>query len=144
MQQINFDDVLNKILLEDSRYDREAYNFLRDALEFTQKSISKANKGKVGHISGQQLLNGIREFALAMFGPMTITVFEEWGVRNCEDFGNMVFAMVANGLLHKTEKDSPEDFKNVFTFEEAFRAPFIPSNKTAESSGTKPREVEKN
>ncbi|MGN6387420.1 MAG: Minf_1886 family protein [Verrucomicrobiota bacterium] len=144
MQQINFEDVLSKILEKDSRYDREAYIFLRDALEFTQKAISKANKGKTGHISGQQLLNGIREYALAMFGPMALTVLEEWGVRKCEDFGNMVFSMVENGLLHKTEKDSPDDFKNVFTFEEAFRDPFIPSSKKTGASGTQPRELEKN
>ena len=144
MQQINFEDVLSKILEKDSRYDREAYIFLRDALEFTQKAISKASKGKTGHISGQQLLNGIREYALAMFGPMALTVLDEWGVRKCEDFGNMVFSMVENGLLHKTEKDSPDDFKNVFTFEEAFRDPFIPSSKKPGASGTQPRELEKN
>jgi uncharacterized repeat protein (TIGR04138 family) len=130
MQQIDFEDVLNGILAADSRYHREAYNFLREALEFTQKALGKSSKTQqVGHISAEQLLNGIREFALAMFGPMTLTVLEEWGIRSCQDFGNMVFLMVDHGILRKTERDSPEDFRQGYDFEEAFRRPFLPSKK---------------
>lgn len=129
MQQLNFDDILNKIIEQDSRYHREAYLFLRESLEFTQKAISKANKNQVRHITGQELLNGIREYGLALFGPMTITVFAEWGIQSCEDFGNMVFVMIENNLLRKTEQDSPEDFKRGYSFEEAFRRPFLPAGR---------------
>jgi uncharacterized repeat protein (TIGR04138 family) len=147
MQQLNFEDVLNKIVEQDPRYHREAYNFLRESLEFTQKAISKANKNQVRHITGQELLNGIREYGLAMFGPMTITVFEEWGIRSCEDFGRMVFLMVENNLLRKTEQDSPDDFKNGYNFEEVFRKPFLPAvNKTQPEQKYEPgrSEVERN
>jgi uncharacterized repeat protein (TIGR04138 family) len=129
MQSLNFDDVLNKIVETDPRYHRDAYAFLREALEFTQKLISKDNKNQVRHITGQELLRGIREYALLNFGPMTPTVLEEWGIRSCEDFGNMVFAMVENNLLRKQEQDSPADFKNGYSFEEAFRKPFLPDSK---------------
>jgi uncharacterized repeat protein (TIGR04138 family) len=150
MQQINFNDGVMKILEKDSRYAREAYEFLREALEFTQKALNRSSKTKLremrsaaqllaqpeqlgkseeNHISGQELLNGIREYALAMFGPMTLSVFDQWGLRNCADFGNMVFLMVENGLLRKTEKDSPEDFRSGYDFEQAFREPFLPENK---------------
>ena len=129
MQQLNFEDVLNKMVEQNPRYHRDAYLFLREALEFTQKAIGKSNKNQVRHITGQELLNGIREYALAVFGPMTTTVLEEWGIKSCEDFGNMVFQMIENNLLRKTDQDRPEDFKNGYSFEEAFRKPFLPSAK---------------
>lgn len=129
MQQLNFEDVLNKMVADNPRYHRDAYLFLREALEFTQKAIGKSNRNQVRHITGQELLNGIREYALAVFGPMSTTVLEEWGVRSCEDFGNMVFLMVENNLLRKTDQDSPDDFKKGYSFEEAFRQPFRPTVK---------------
>jgi uncharacterized repeat protein (TIGR04138 family) len=131
MQQNSFDDVLNRMVEQNPRYHRDAYMFLREALDFTQKTVGKGNKnkGRDGtHITGQELLNGIREYALALYGPMTITVLEEWGVTSCEDFGKMVFLMIENNLLRKTEQDRPEDFKNGYSFDEAFRMPFRPSS----------------
>jgi uncharacterized repeat protein (TIGR04138 family) len=145
MQQLNFEDVLAKIVEQNPRYHREAYIFLREALEFTQKSISKANKNQVRHITGQELLNGIREYGLAVFGPMTITVLEEWGIKSCEDFGNMVFLMIENNLLRKTDQDRPEDFKCGYNFDEAFRQPFLPSRgKPVVQAEAEQTEVEKN
>lgn len=147
MQPLNFDDVLNKIVESDPRYHRDAYTFLREALEFTQKVISKANKNKVRHITGKELLDGIREYALVTFGPMTPTVFEEWGIHSCEDFGNMVFLMVSNNLLRKQENDSPSDFKNGYTFDDAFRVPFLPTAKQPKKSvpqSPEPSALEKN
>ena len=129
MHQLNFDDVLDRMVEQNPRYRRDAYLFLREALEFTQKAISKTNRNLVRHITGQELLNGIREYALALYGPMTITVLEEWGITACEDFGNMVFLMVENNLLRKTEQDSPDDFKKGYSFDEAFRQPFRPARK---------------
>ena len=83
-------------------------------------------------MSGQQLLEGIREFALRQYGPMAITVLDEWGVRRCEDFGEIVFNLVdhGHGLFGKTETDSREDFKGGYDFEEAFKKPFLPGQRT--------------
>ena len=145
MQQLNFEDVLTRIVEQDQRYHRDAYVFLREALEFTQKAISRANKNQVRHITGQELLNGIREYALAVFGPMTVTVLEEWGIHSCEDFGNMVFLMIENNLLRKTDQDRPEDFKCGYNFQEAFRQPFLPSRgKQPAKTDPEQTEVEKN
>ena len=129
MQEVNFDEVLDLILGRNPRYARDAYHFLREALDFTQKLISKENKGKVRHVTGQELLDGIRQHALQQFGPMTVTVFEEWGIRNCKDFGEMVFYMVESGLLAKTEKDSRADFVDGYDFTEAFEKPFWPESR---------------
>jgi uncharacterized repeat protein (TIGR04138 family) len=129
MQEINFDETVELILTRDRRYTREAYNFVREALDFTQKLIVKENRGQLRHVSGQELLEGIRQFALQQFGPMVVTVFEEWGIRRCRDFGEIVFNMVETGLLAKTEHDTREDFQNGYDFTDAFRKPFWPSQK---------------
>jgi uncharacterized repeat protein (TIGR04138 family) len=129
MHEASFEEALGQIMAKDPRFQRDAYHFVREALDHTQKSIVKENKGKMRHVSGQELLAGIREFALAQFGPMTITVLEEWGVRNCKDFGDIVFNMVETGWLAKTDKDTRDDFQDGYDFIEAFRHPFLPTAK---------------
>ena len=129
MQEINFEETVELIVARDARYTREAYIFVREALDFTQKLIVKENRGQIRHVSGQELLNGIRQYALQQFGPMVVTVFEEWGIRHCRDFGEIVFNMVETNLLAKTEHDTRDDFQNGYDFNEAFRKPFWPSQK---------------
>lgn len=113
---------------EDSRYHREAYLFVREALDHTQTNLSRARKNESQHVTGKELLEGVRAYALNQFGPMTKTVLNEWGIFRCEDFGEIVFMMVDHGLLSKTENDTRADFKDGFDFEEAFCKPFRPKN----------------
>src|SRR6267154_6531276 len=130
MQEPSFEEAVEQILAKDPRYHRDAYLFIRAAPDHTQKMIARLpKKSEVRHVSGQDLLKGIRAYALQHFGPMTLTVLEEWGVRRCEDFGEIVFGMVEARLLAKTEKDSRDDFKCGYEFPEAFRKPFLPSGK---------------
>jgi len=139
MQEVSYEEALEQILTKDPRYQRDAYLFLREALDYTQKLAGKENGGRVRHVTGQELLDGIRQFALEQFGPMTLTVFEEWGVRNCADFGEIVFNLVESGLLAKTERDSRADFADGYEFKEVFRKPFLPATKsTEEPTGRKP------
>ena len=133
MQAASFEEAIEQIAVRDRRYHREAYFFLREALDHTQKMTGKPpKKNEVHHVSGQELLKGIREYALQQFGPMTLTVLDEWGVKSCEDFGEIVFNMVETKLLAKTEQDSREDFRNGYDFHEAFRKPFLPSRDASE------------
>jgi uncharacterized repeat protein (TIGR04138 family) len=127
MQPQNFDDLLEQVVATDPRYHRDAYHFLREALDYTQRAISKANKGKLRHVTGQELLAGIRAFALQQFGPMALTLLQEWGIRRCEDFGELVFSLIDHGILSKTDTDSRMDFAGGYDFEEAFRKPFLPA-----------------
>ena len=129
MQEVNFDEVVMQILEKDVRYHRDAYVFLREGLDFTQKLISKENRGATRHVTGQELLDGLRQFALQEFGPMAKTVLEEWGVTQCRDFGNLVFNMVEIGLLAKTDRDSHDDFQGGYDFTDAFGRPFWPAAK---------------
>jgi len=127
MQKIGFAEVLESVVDSDPRYQRDGYIFLRDALDFTTKQHKKTKGERVRHVTGPELLDGVRQYALKEFGPMVMTVFDSWGIRSCEDIGHMVFNLIGAGVFGKTEQDSIEDFKNVYAFEEAFAKPFAPA-----------------
>jgi uncharacterized repeat protein (TIGR04138 family) len=132
MHEANFDEGIDLIVLKDPRYRRDAYLLVRDALDFTKKNQTRREgvpMSDTEHVTGQELLAGVREYVLAQFGPMGITVLEEWGITRCEDFGEIVFNIVEAGLFSKTETDSREDFQNGYDFDEAFRKPFLPQSK---------------
>src|SRR4030095_1995971 len=114
----------------DPRYQREAYVFLRDALDYTTKQQKKTKGASVRHVAGPELLEGVRQYALKEFGPMVVTVLSYWGIKSCEDVGHMVFNLIGAGIFGKTEEDSIDDFKNVFDFHEAFVKPFEPEKRS--------------
>ena len=132
MQKIGFAEALDSILSNDARYARDAYVFLRDALDFTTKQQKKMKGTTVRHVAGPELLDGVRQYALKEFGPMAVTVFGYWGVHGTEDIGHMVFNLIDAGIFGKTEEDSLQDFKNIYDFEEAFVKPFAPDKKEPE------------
>jgi len=135
MQKIGFAEALDSIVASDPRYQREAYIFLRDALDFTTKQQKKAKGTTVRHVSGPELLTGVRDYALKEFGPMVMTVFENWGIRATKDVGHMVFNLINAGIFGKTDEDSIEDFKNIYDFQEAFVKPFAPEKKVEPRPG---------
>lgn len=138
MQEVSFEEALELIRANDPRYDREAYIFVREALDHTQKTIGKDPRGRIRHVTGQELLAGIRDYAISQFGPMAMTVLEDWGVHACQDFGEIVFNMVGIGLLAKTEQDSRADFEGGYEFFDAFRKPFLPPSKQVAAPEPKP------
>jgi uncharacterized repeat protein (TIGR04138 family) len=126
MQNPNIDDLLAPILKKDTRYTPEAYFFVREGLDHTVREIDKPR-----HVSGQELLEGMRKYALSQYGPITKRVLSEWGITECVDFGNIVFNLVNEGLLGKTEDDSLEDFSEGYDFTEAFLHPYRPKEPIA-------------
>jgi uncharacterized repeat protein (TIGR04138 family) len=125
----SFQDTVTEIFKKDDRYQPDAYFFLVEALDVTVKHIRKTQPNHGRHVSGKELLEGIKEYALDEFGPLTHTVFSEWGIRSTQDFGEIVFNLVEAGRLGKTDSDSREDFKNAYDFDEAFLLPFEPQAK---------------
>ena len=112
---IDFFKKIEEIVEKDNRYHPDAYEFTMNALNFTRQKLRKSR-----HVSGQELLDGIREYGLQQFGLMTRTVFEHWGIKKTEDFGEIVFNMVEAGLMSKTDQDTKDDFKGRYDFREAF------------------------
>ncbi|MGB9719869.1 MAG: Minf_1886 family protein [bacterium] len=109
------DPVFDRMLQKDPRYRLEAYIFVLEALHYAR---GKFNVEK--HVTGKQLLEGIKELAIKKYGTMAKMVFEHWGVKKTVDFGNIVFNMVQEHVLSKTEEDKLEDFNEVYDFEEVF------------------------
>jgi uncharacterized repeat protein (TIGR04138 family) len=106
----------------DPRYSVEAYIFVLEALNYTRRELRLR-----GHVTGVQLLEGIRKLALQRYGVMTKMVFEHWGVRNTLDFGNIVINMVNEKVLSKTPQDSIDDFRDVYDFEDVFVKKYQPN-----------------
>lgn len=121
-----FHDAISAIVHRDSRFDPDAYFFLKEALDFTVKRAEESNKGVSRHVSGPELLAGFRDFAIEQFGPMALTLLREWGVNQCQHVGEMVFSLIGEQVFGKQDSDTLEDFSNIYQFEEVFVTPFLP------------------
>jgi uncharacterized repeat protein (TIGR04138 family) len=130
MAKINFAEVVDQICESDLRFSSDAYHFVQEGLNHTLKSLKRGGQHAHRHVSGQELLHGLREFALKEYGPMSKAVLNEWGIKTTDDIGQIVFNLVSASVLGKNDTDSPSDFKNVFTFDDAFVKPFVPRNVT--------------
>ncbi len=129
-----FEDLQRELEQEDPRYHREAYAFVREVLAHTIKSLDKPVEGPGRHVSGAELLGGMREYALQEYGPMARTVLAHWGIRSGRDFGAVVFNLVNKGVLGKTDEDRLEDFDHAYDFDDAFARPFRPGGESASPS----------
>ena len=127
----DFDNAIREVTRRDARYHRDAYHFLREALDYTQarhRRVRRPGRDEEAHVSAAELLEGIRAFAIHQYGPMAKFLFQEWGVFTCEDFGEIVFNMIRCGILRKTEEDRLEDFRDRYTFYDAFAKPYLPQS----------------
>ena len=115
MADMKLEDGIREVVTADPRFNPNAYYFIFEALEFT---LSRMDSRR--HVSGKELLAGVRDYALDTFGFLARTVFYEWGITTTEDIGQLVFNLVSANLLMKNEKDSMADFRDGYDFEEAF------------------------
>ncbi len=133
MQKIGFEEAVEVLVDKNPNYDREAYSFIRDALDATVKKLKGEKTTGSKHVTPAQLLEGVKDYALKEYGPMAWTVLSFWGLHSSRDVGFIVFNLIEAGVFGKTESDRLEDFENGFDFHEAFVAPFLPAGKTAVS-----------
>jgi uncharacterized repeat protein (TIGR04138 family) len=118
---------LAEVVERDPRFAYEAYEFLFHALHHTQKLLGReppetteSSAGdKKHHVSGQELVHGVRDLALREFGLMARTVFRQWGIQRTDDFGDMVFNLVEAGLMSKTDEDTRADFHDIYDLDQA-------------------------
>jgi len=134
---------LAELLEKDRRYAFDAYLFVFEALGFAQhvlgmgeersrapgddpgpRSESEDEPTTERHVSGQELCEAIRQFALDQYGYMAKTVLNSWGVEKTGDFGEIVFNLICIGQMRKTPKDHREDFDDVYDFETALKEGF--------------------
>jgi uncharacterized repeat protein (TIGR04138 family) len=121
-------DPLRKLAMKDGRYAPEAFEFLFESLEHAIKLSGRENaEGQDRHVTGQELLQGMRQHASTVFGPLAGQVWRSWGVRETLDWGRIVFLLVDEGLLNRQDTDSIEDFRGGFDYEEAFVKAYQPT-----------------
>src|SRR3954471_6947759 len=145
MQDLEFSEIVGLICKEDARFEKQAYTFVRQALDNTVKGLKRKTPERTGkslHVTGAELLQGIRVYALDQFGPLTKTVLNKWGIQRCTDFGDIVFNLIEYNVFSKTDNDRREDFADIYDFEDAFVKPFQPARRprgaspAAEAFGT--------
>jgi len=119
---------LAEVVRRDPRYQYEAYEFVFQGLYYTQKTLGREvqTQGEMNpesepkhHVSGPELLEGIRQLALREFGLMARTVFHMWGLKRTDDFGEIVFNLIEGGLMSRTDEDTRGDFHGIYDFDEA-------------------------
>ena len=124
---MDIDAALDGILQRDKRFSREAYEFVSEALHYTAKRLGKLKKDlsrEQRHVSGQQLLEGVRRLGQTRFGFLAADVFRQWGIRSSRNFGEIVFNMVDAKLMEKREADSIEDFSDGLDIEKSLAGDF--------------------
>ena len=120
-------DPLRKLALKDGRYAPEAFTFLYESLDHAVKLAGRENaEGADRHVSGQELLLGMKSYAAGLFGPLAGEVWRRWGVRETIDWGRIVFLLVDAGLLNRQEEDRIDDFKDGFDYDDAFVKKYRP------------------
>ncbi len=124
---------LEQVVEEAGKYPLEAFEFVRHGLNYAVHSIHGDTRNKTDrecHVSGQQLSCGLRDYAIFRYGIMARTVLAHWDITRTQDFGRIVYTMVENKLMQKTDDDDLRDFDNVFDFVTAFDPPARPRSET--------------
>jgi uncharacterized repeat protein (TIGR04138 family) len=114
---------LTRIIARDKRYTINAYQFVLDACSTVWEKQFATGDFTVTHVSGVQLLDVFRKHAFNTYGSDAKSTLNAWGVFKCEDFGEIVFNLIDEGLLTAQEQDSKEDFRGGFDFDTAFPDP---------------------
>lgn len=135
----NSTNAIVELLRRDRRYKYDAYVFVFEALNYAQNVLGMGNEslseagpgpsrpassGPERHVTGQELCEAIRRYALQQYGYMAKTVLNSWGVGRTDDFGEIVFNLIDIGHMRKTSHDRREDFSEVFDFDTAFEEEF--------------------
>jgi uncharacterized repeat protein (TIGR04138 family) len=120
-------DPLRQLALRDGRYSPEAFRFLFESLDHAVRLAGKdAAEGQERHVTGQEVLAGMRACAKETFGPLAAYVWRSWGVRETLDWGRIVFLLVDEGLLKRQDEDQIGDFSEGFDFDEVFERTYVP------------------
>ncbi len=131
MESVHFEQALGNIMRHESRFSKEAYFFLKEALDRTVTKRQNDDPFAVHHVTAHELLEGFRDYALEEFGPMAATLLNEWGIVSSSDIGSMVFSLIEEGVFGKQDSDELSDFDEGFDFHQSFVSPYLPKSKQA-------------
>ena len=129
---------LQQLVGKDARYPVDAYLFIRESLAFAADSAELGSTSldqdlseeemeknrRERHLSGQELCEAIRQYAIKQYGFMAKVVLNRWGIQATSDFGEIVYNMIDVGIMKKSSRDRRSHFDDVFDFEESFDKKF--------------------
>ena len=139
---------LAELLRRDDRYHFDSYVFIFDSLRYAEEKLNmgrvaassalsdeeelsfggdhdaepseaEIDRTAERHISGQELCEAIRRYALSQYGLLAKSVLNHWGINSTGDFGEIVFNLIDIGQMRKTDNDRREDFDGVYDFDQA-------------------------
>jgi uncharacterized repeat protein (TIGR04138 family) len=128
-----FAKAVHQACQRDSRYRPEAYDLVRLALSHASEIFRKDKEDQ--HVTGQELLEGFRQYMIQEFGPMSLTTLQQWGLHEGLDVGNIVYNLIDVGYFGKNDGDSLDDFCGGYDFATAFTDPFMPAKSRRSVSG---------
>jgi len=113
---------MQKVIVDDGRYPPEAFAFLHDGLNRAVQEVyhDQAGGEQQHHVSGQQLCRSLRDLAVERWGMLAKAVLNKWNIHESIDFGNMVYLLIDNNYMRKTDEDRLDDFRDVYDFDKAF------------------------
>lgn len=122
------EDPVRSLAIKDGRYSPEAFRFLFEALHHAIRLAGKEDsEGTERHVTGQEVLAGMRHYARELFGPLAAQVWRSWGIHETLDWGRIVFLLVEAGMLNRQDTDTLDDFRDGFDFDEAFVQDYRPT-----------------
>jgi uncharacterized repeat protein (TIGR04138 family) len=131
-----FAQAVHHAIQRDDRYRPEAYDLVRVALNHASEMFRQGQEDQ--HVSGQELLAGFRDYVIKEFGPMSLTILNQWGLHRGLDVGHIVYNLIEIGYFGRNDGDSLEDFDGGYDFNTAFTEPFLPAKNRQSSTGTTP------
>lgn len=122
---------MQELLAEDQRFKLEGYQFIREALQYAHENIPseavqdpESDRPVPHHVSGQQLCESCRRYAIDQYGYLAKIVLDNWGIRSTGDFGELVYNLIRIEQMRKSDTDRREDFDDVYNFDDAFEPEF--------------------
>lgn len=122
---------MRNLLQEDSRFKIEAYQFIRESLQFAHENLDQVRTeplpeapDDIRHLTGQELCQACRLYAIQQYGYLAKMVLATWGLESTGDFGEVVYNLIRIEQMRKSDSDRREDFDDVYCFEDAFQPEF--------------------
>ena len=138
----NSNHSLYDLVQSDTRYPIDAYVFVHEALNFASESLELGSVDESAeivqasaipvkrHLTGQELCEAIRRYALNQFGYMSKVVLQSWGITSTSCFGDIVYNLIRIGRMEKSRDDKRDHFNNVYDFNDVFENDFRISSKS--------------
>lgn len=145
---------MRDLLDSDPRFKIEAYQFIRESLQYAHEHILDLDgfaslpteqftpsdddeidldsleseleeaQHKPNHVTGQQLCEACRLYAAEQYGYLANMVLGSWGINSTSDLGDLVYNLIRIEQMRKSDTDRREDFDDVYDFATAFDPQF--------------------